>query len=72
MTMTMDRPGNVAFDERASRRVREDEHYSKSTGLFPAGALSTPMLEGKDVAGLVAAVAITLGPLAAYSLGLGA
>jgi hypothetical protein len=30
------------------------------------------MFEGKDLAGLIAAVAITLGPLAANSLGWGA
>jgi len=42
------------------------------TGAFPAGALNTPMFEAKDIAGFIAAVTITLGPLAAYSLGWGA
>ncbi len=33
---------------------------------------NAPMFEGIDIAAFVAAVVITLGPLAAYSLGLGA
>lgn len=43
-----------------------------SASAFPPGALNSPVFEGIDIAGLVAAIAITLGPLAAYSLGLGA
>ena len=39
---------------------------------FPAAALDTPMFEGKDIAGLIGAIVITLGPLAAYSFGWGA
>lgn len=39
---------------------------------FPAAALDTPMFEGKDLAGLIGAIIITLGPLAAYSFGWGA
>jgi hypothetical protein len=39
---------------------------------YPPHNANAPIMEGIDVAGLVAAVIITLGPLAAYSFGMGA
>ena len=39
---------------------------------YPLHDSHAPWLGGLDVAGLAAAVAITLGPLAAYAVGLGA
>ena len=75
MTNEMDRPTEIP----AERAPSMDHHYGESApsrrgtgGLFPASALASPMFEGKDVAGLIGAVAITLGPLAAYSFGWGA
>lgn len=50
----------------------EQRREFQTQGLFPAAALNTPILAPKDIAGLVAAIVITLGPLAAYSLGWGA
>lgn len=77
MSTTMDRAGddapqNTVLGERAVRVGAYHDRSNDSSGLFPASAITTPMVEGKDVAGLIAAIAITLGPLAAYSLGLGA
>lgn len=39
---------------------------------FSQAVLNSPMFEGKDVAGLIGAAVMTLGPLAAYSFGFGA
>lgn len=52
--------------------VYDDTTTSRRIGSFPAAALNSPMFEGKDIAGLIGAIVITLGPLAAYSLGWGA
>ncbi len=58
-----------------SRALHPDAGLSPATRrneLFPASVLTTPMVDGKDIAAFVGAAIITLGPLAAYSLGLGA
>ena len=60
---------NVDRDDRVTRRAVTTKAYTVG---FPANALNTPMFEGKDLTGLIAAIAITLGPLAAYSFGWGA
>ncbi|WP_027062604.1 hypothetical protein [Mesorhizobium loti] len=39
---------------------------------FSQNVLNSPMFERKDVAGLIGAAVMTLGPLAAYSFGFGA
>jgi hypothetical protein len=61
-------------DELASRNVPGVSEKSKPgrASAFPAVALSSPMFESKDILGLAAAIVMTLGPLAAYSLGWGA
>jgi hypothetical protein len=41
-------------------------------GAFPPHDRNAPIFTGIDIAGFVAATVITLGPLAAYSFGLGA
>ena len=46
--------------------------FRASAGIFPQSVLNSPMFEGKDIGGIIAAAVITLGPLAAYSLGWGA
>jgi hypothetical protein len=60
---------NVERNDRMVHRAVTTRAYAIG---FPANALNTPMFEGKDFAGLIAAIAITLGPLAAYSFGWGA
>ncbi len=66
----------AAFSGADARNVlRPDAEHSPATrrnGLFPASVLNAPMVDGKDIAAFVGAAIITLGPLAAYSLGLGA
>ena len=54
------------------RHHASQDGRARPTGLFPAAALSSPMFEGKDVAGLILAIGMALGPLAAYSFGWGA
>jgi hypothetical protein len=81
MSTVMDRPADT-ISRRAvlAENVPPVDHYldesssldRSASGVFPASALTSPMFEGKDVAGLVAGIVITLGPLAAYSLGWGA
>ncbi len=70
MTITEVRAETATIDPHSAAR-RPLAAYGRSSA-FPAAALATPMFEGKDLAGLIAAVAITLGPLAANSLGWGA
>ncbi len=60
---------DVERDNRLASRAVPTRAYAVG---FPATALNTPMFEGKDLAGLIAGIAITLGPLAAYSFGWGA
>lgn len=49
-----------------------DERSDASSRHFSADVLNAPMFEGKDIAGLIGAAIMTLGPLAAYSFGFGA
>jgi hypothetical protein len=65
-------PDELRNTDLPAGETRRDRIATRSVGLFPASALGGPVFEGKDIAGLVAATVITLGPLAAYSFGLGA
>lgn len=58
----------------AATHAAPDLAYSpKSLGpKYPPHTMNGPLFEPIDMAGLAAAIVITLGPLAAYSLGLGA
>lgn len=61
------------FDSTDEGAVENGLHPLRTLGpIYPPHNSSAPMMEGIDVAGLIAAVVITLGPLAAYSLGMGA
>lgn len=54
-------------------RVADDIHPLRARGpKYPPHNSDAPILEGIDMAGLAAAVVITLGPLAAYAVGMGA
>jgi hypothetical protein len=44
----------------------------RSSGLFPPHDMRAPMLEAQDTVAVVLATVITLGPLLAYAVGLGA
>jgi hypothetical protein len=51
----------------------DDIHPLRRRGpKYPPHNASSPILEGIDIAGLVAGAVITLGPLAAYAFGMGA
>lgn len=53
--------------------VADDIHPLRARGpKYPPHNSDAPILEGIDVAGLSAAIVITLGPLAAYAVGMGA
>jgi hypothetical protein len=56
----------------ADRPYRESTLAEINGHKYPLHDSRTPWLSGLDTAGLVLAVAITLGPLAAYAVGLGA
>ncbi|WP_421915950.1 hypothetical protein [Mesorhizobium sp.] len=73
---------NTTFDHRQDTSIQPvgtftpnaHEHrlpYEADTQHFSEAVLNSPMFEGKDVAGIIGAAVMTLGPLAAYSLGLG-
>jgi hypothetical protein len=65
-------PDELRSSQISAQDARHGRIATRSVGLFPASALGGPVFEGKDIAGLVAATVITLGPLAAYSFGFGA
>jgi hypothetical protein len=57
----------------ASHAAPDTTYSPKSLGpKYPPHTMNGPLFEGIDMAGLAAAIVITLGPLAAYSLGWGA
>ena len=49
-----------------------DRTRRAGAGAFPGHDPNAPFLDGKDIAGLVLAIIMTLGPLAASALGFGA
>lgn len=54
-------------------RVADDIHPLRARGpKYPPHNSDAPILEGIDMAGMAAAIVITLGPLAAYAVGMGA
>jgi hypothetical protein len=56
-----------------SSLVADDIHPLRTRGpKYPPHNSDAPILEGLDMAGLAAAIVITLGPLAAYAVGMGA
>jgi len=67
------RTPDARIEEFTTDSVEPALHPLRSMGpKYPPHNGNAPILEGIDMAGLVAAVVITLGPLAAYSLGMGA
>ena len=70
--MTLERPSNFSPLDNYASAAEPRPLFRASSGIFPQSALNSPMFEGKDIAGIIAAAVITLGPLAAYSLGWGA
>jgi hypothetical protein len=59
--------------EVGSSLVTDDIHPLRARGpKYPPHNSEAPIMEGIDVAGLAAAIVITLGPLAAYAVGMGA
>jgi hypothetical protein len=53
--------------------VTDDIHSLRARGpKYPPHNSDAPILDGIDMAGLAAAIVITLGPLAAYAVGMGA
>jgi hypothetical protein len=58
---------------RAPDAVPDDVHPLRMRGpKYPPHNSDAPILDGIDMAGLAAAIVITLGPLAAYAVGMGA
>ncbi len=54
-------------------RVEDDIHILRMRGpKYPPHNADSPIFEGIDMAGFAAAIVITLGPLAAYAVGVGA
>lgn len=72
-----ERPVVARTDYRApevdTSRVADDIHPLRMRGpKYPPHSSDAPILDGIDMAGLAAAIVITLGPLAAYAIGMGA
>ena len=72
-----ERPVSARTDYRApevdTSRAVDDIHPLRTRGpKYPPHNSHAPILEGIDMAGLAAAIVITLGPLAAYAVGMGA
>jgi hypothetical protein len=66
------RTPDARFEEFTADPLDRALHSLRSLGpKYPPHNANAPIMEGVDVAGLVAAVVITLGPLAACSLGMG-
>jgi hypothetical protein len=61
--------GHEHLHQQGPATHRDDD---RSTSAFPRSAIGGPAFEPIDLVGLAAAILIALGPLAAYSLGLGA
>jgi hypothetical protein len=71
--MNVHHPENRLFDSTDDSVVESRLHPLRTLGpKYPPHNSSAPLFEGLDAAGLVAAAVITLGPLAAYSFGMGA
>jgi hypothetical protein len=67
------RPVAGRTDYRGSSPVTDDIHPLRARGpKYPPHNSDAPILEGIDVVGLAGAIVITLGPLAAYAVGMGA
>jgi hypothetical protein len=57
----------------APRIGPDDSHPLRTRGpKYPPHDASAPIVEGIDIAGLAVGAVITLGPLAAYAVGMGA
>jgi hypothetical protein len=73
MHVAQDRPTLRETDDRAPEVLSDDIHPLRTRGpKYPPHNAHAPILEGLDRAGLAAAIVITLGPLAAYAVGMGA
>ena len=67
------RPAHLTDTSYPDHMVAANAYTPKTLGpKYPPHDANAPLFEGIDTAGLVAAIIITLGPLAAYSLGFGA
>lgn len=72
-----ERPVRARTDYRTpevdTSRAVDDIHPLRARGpKYPPHKPDAPILDGIDIAGLAAAIVITLGPLAAYAVGMGA
>jgi hypothetical protein len=70
--MNVHYPENRLFDSTDDSVVESRLHLRTLGPKYPPHNSNAPLFEGLDFAGLMAVAVITLGPLAAYSFGMGA